>query len=429
MQIFDIVLDIINWIMIGITTLGFGFQLVYVICSWMKEKHFKVSEKKNRIAIVICGRNEESVISNTVKTILEKQNYPKDKYDVFVVAHNCTDNTYLEAKNAGAYAFEYNDSDPKHAMVSYPLRFIVNKLTTDYKGKYDIMIRFDADNLPCEDYLSRMNDAFESGVKIARPYEFSKNATQNSWTKVSAAYYMRDSRLPSNFRENAHLSSMLTGAGMMVAMEVLEAHGWDAMYMSEDAEFTLNRMMDGYKVHYVCDAIVYEDQPSTFKDTFNRNKRMGHGLTRLFFKKGFRFFGHAFKQKDWSFIDLFMQLFFVPVGVLCCLWFPAYYIYRFIITILASAGVPLWVSQAAGQQFLSETIPLVIIIIVVFYVVCALQTFLAVKFSQKHVKLESLKGFWGGIFLNPVFMVVWAVAITAGALGKGKWKAIKRNAK
>ena len=56
-----------------------------------KEKFVIKSHKpKNRIAILIASRNEESVIGKLVDSLL-KQKYPKELYDVYVIPNNCTD--------------------------------------------------------------------------------------------------------------------------------------------------------------------------------------------------------------------------------------------------------------------------------------------------------------------------------------------------
>lgn len=394
----------------------------------MKPKSFQKSDKKAKIAILICGRNEESVIGDTIDQLFAKQDYPRELYDVFVVAHNCSDKTFDMALKHGAKAFKYDDNDPKHARVAYPIKHGLEQILASGVD-YEFVIRFDADNHCKEDYLSRMNDAYQSGVKIARPFEWAKNYSQNIWSKVSATYYVRDSRIPSNFRERAHMSSMLTGAGMMFDLEIIKKHGWNAMSVSEDAEFTLDSMMNGYKVHYVADAIVLEDQPSTFVDTFNRLKRMGSGLNRLFFRKGFKFFGHFFKTGDFSFIDLFMQLFFIPVAVLCIGWFPAYYIFYIVSLIVNTYGVEFMGYMTAAQSAvaLQEIFVMVGVILGVYIVVYTLQTLIAMLLSKKHLGLKSIKGTWAGIFASSFFMMLWAIGITFGALSKPKWKQIKRN--
>ena len=58
---------------------------------------FKPAKKKHKYGIVIAARNEKYVIGNLLDSI-NKQDYPKNKLTVFVVADNCTDNTAKLAK-------------------------------------------------------------------------------------------------------------------------------------------------------------------------------------------------------------------------------------------------------------------------------------------------------------------------------------------
>jgi len=50
------------------------------------------SGRRHRFAVLICARNEETVIGELIGS-LQQQDYPADLFDVFVVADNCTDHT------------------------------------------------------------------------------------------------------------------------------------------------------------------------------------------------------------------------------------------------------------------------------------------------------------------------------------------------
>lgn len=421
----------VNWFFIALASAGTLFQLCYILFAFLKPKRFPKSERINRIGVLICARDEEEVIADVVRELREKQSYPKEAYDIYVVADNCSDRTAEEAEKAGAVVLIHQDPDPKTHRVSYALKYGFDYLLKEKPDAYDFFIRFDADNHAKEDYLSKMNDAFNTGVELARPYEASLNPTQNNWSKVSATYYYRDSRLASNFRERANMDSMLTGAGLMVSARLLKkSGGWDAMGMSEDAEFTLQRLFENERVHYVSEAVVYEDQPSSSKDTWSRLVRMGHGLHSLFWRKGFHLLGHFFVSGRWSNVDLFNQLMFIPVAVFCCLWFPAYYIYFIIVHLmngyLGMSILPMF-SAFESQGQLWELSWMIAVVLVLYYFTYAFQTWLACHFSKKDGNLSSLKGLWSGILLSPVFMVFYGLAITVGALSHPQWRKVHRN--
>lgn len=420
------ILEIINYVFIGLTSIGFLFQIVMIFFFFLKPKKFKESDKKAKIAVIVPVHNEEGVIGATLDAIYGS-NYPQELYDVYVICHNCNDKSEIRALEKGAIAIPYRDENPDHKMVAYPLSFGLKKILESEKG-YDFVIRFDADNKPHPDYLTKMNDAFQQGVEIARGFEASSNPTQNTWTAVSAAYYIRDSRIASNFRERAHLDSMLTGAGMMVSTAILKESGWDAFSMSEDAEYTINRLLEKKRVHYVAEAIVYEDQPSTFKATWSRLTRMGNGLNRLFWRKGFNLFGHFFKSGRWSNVDLFFQLMFVPLDVICFLWFPLYYIgYAIIHMVNANTGFFQLMTPNESATALVTLLMMAGYVILVFLVLYTVQTFLAVWLSKKSIGMEHIKGMKRGCFLSSLFMVLYGFAILAGIFTNAGWSKVERN--
>ena len=415
MDIFNQVIEIINNVFLVLCGIAFAVQLIYVLFFWMKPRRYKPAKTQHRFGIIIPARNEEEVIADTVKTLF-RQNYPRELFDVFVVAHNCTDRTAERAREAGATVFELNDDDPKHKRVSYALQHGFREILRNY-DHYDAFIHFDADNLMNDDYIARMNDALDSGVKIARCFENSKNIDQNLWTGVSGLYYIRDSRIACHVRSALHTDQMLTGAGMMVSADIIRRHnGWKCMGVSDDAEFTLQAMLEGERTYYVPDAMVYEDQPSTLRDTVNRNKRMGHGLFKLFFTHGLRCFGKFFTTFRFGYLDMFLTLLFIPIAVVACTWFPLFYGYK----IIYAAAVGDVATLAAFGKLIGY------VLLFAFYLPFMLQTLLAAALERKKLNVPFRK-LLPAIFLSPLFMIVYAISICLGVFSRPSWKKIKRN--
>ena len=193
-----------------------------------------------------------------------------------------TDDTAALAEKAGAIVLVHNDPDPAHHMAAYPLRFGIEHILSVEDDPYEIVIRVDADNRLNAEYSSLMNDAYQSGVDLARPYEGAINAAQNFFTKACTMFYVFESRYGSRVRERLGLAAHVNGSGAMMSARMLKATGgYDCVTISEDAEYYFNRLLDGYKGHFVEDAVVSEDMPSSLKDTYNRNKRIGSGSVSL----------------------------------------------------------------------------------------------------------------------------------------------------
>ena len=103
---------IINFIITAIFALCYTYQFIYVPVSLYMQrrdrKNKKASEEhlENHLkhyAVLISARNEEHVIGQLIDSI-NNQTYKGD-VTTFVMADNCTDDTYGEAIRHGAVAY------------------------------------------------------------------------------------------------------------------------------------------------------------------------------------------------------------------------------------------------------------------------------------------------------------------------------------
>lgn len=240
------VLETINNVVIGIVSVAFAFQVIYLFLFFLKPQKYCKAKVKHKFAVVVCAHNEGEVIGATVRNLL-LQKYPQNLYKVFVIADNCTDDTALIAEKAGATVYKRQESDPKKQGKSYALKFGLDAVLKDYPDT-EAVILFDADNFPLPDYIDKMNDAFDSGVTLARGYNHASNLTQNVVAGVSGLWYIRDCRFNCHARSALRIGEMLVGGGMMFAASVIrEDGGWKAMGYSEDAEFTCNQLFKSVK--------------------------------------------------------------------------------------------------------------------------------------------------------------------------------------
>lgn len=420
-QIFNKILDNINIVLTTIIGIAFASQLMYTLFFFVPSQKFKKADKFNKFAVLIPARNESKVIADTIECI-KKMNYPKDRYDIYVIADNCTDDTAEIARNSGAIVLEHNDDNPKHKKVSYALEYFFDIMLKENKD-YDAYIRFDADNLVHPDYIARMNDALCEGAEFARGYNNSKNLTENVVSGVSGLWYIRDCRFASQGRSFLRTAQMVPGSGMMIKASIIkEQGGWTALGISEDSEITMNLLFKKHKAVYVSDAILYDDQPTTLNDCLKRNIRIGHGIHKLFYTHGIKAFFFAFTHMHWgprwfwSIIDMFLTLFFVPIAVLCCTWLPLYY------------GYSLIYNACIGNWALFNTIlsGIGIALVCAFIIPFILQAVLVYFLDKKKIN-KPFKKLLPAILLFPMFMIIYALGIFLGALSKPKWSPIKRS--
>ena len=168
-----------------IASLFYGLYFLVMATGVFGKKKEKINNsKKNHFAILIAARNEEEVIGNLIKS-LKKQNYPKDKYDIYVIINNCTDNTLEVARDAGANIIECTEKVKTKGDV---LKYTFNKLKDN--KKIDAYVIFDADNVVHSDFLNKMNNSINAGYEVVQGFRDSKNVCDN-WLSTSYAllYY------------------------------------------------------------------------------------------------------------------------------------------------------------------------------------------------------------------------------------------------
>ncbi len=423
------VLSTINNVILFLIGIPFSLQLIFMLLFWLPKKRYAKSDKKNRLCVIICAHNEEDVIANTVRRIFERQNYPRELYDVYVVAHNCTDRTAELARAAGAIVFVHDDPDPAHHIVSYALRHGYEKIL-ETGIDYAFSIRLDADNHINDDFFSLMNDAFCAGVQIARPYESALNMTQNQFTRACGLYYTFDSRFASRVRERLHLDAHVNGPGSMTDMNIIrKLGGYDTISIVEDTEFCFKRMLDGYRCHFVEDAVVYEDLPSSFRDTMNRNKRIASGNVRLLAKYTPRMLWNTVKQLRLSFVEQLLTYFFMIICVLLCTWIPAYYIYA--CSYLGANGLMSYGDVAAaglsGPGFWELLLIIGCCLAVLFVFAGIAQGLLLVLLDYRKMGAARRRDLLSGAFLFPFFTVIYCVTMAIGVFSKPRWAKINRN--
>lgn len=268
-------LYILREALVWILTIFWVYQIAISLCSLvkLKDKPLKI-EKDHRFMAIIPAHNEEAVVGNLVES-LKKQNYNKELYDIYVIADNCTDNTAKVAKEAGAIVYERFDDTKKTK--GYALNWFLQQKIKE-NAPYDAFFIFDADNIVDKDFIKNMNKKLCQGEDVVQGYRDIKNPTDSWITAGYAIFYWTMHRFYHLARYNIGLSPLLNGTGFMVRFDVVKPNGWDTETLTEDIEFSLKRIIAGKKLGWATDAIVYDEQPVGFKQSWSQRSRwtVGH---------------------------------------------------------------------------------------------------------------------------------------------------------
>ena len=291
-------------ISILLQVISFGFGAYYFLVSlfgWYtgKGKEEAKSSKIHKFAMVVAAHNEEAVIGNMVKS-LQEIDYPKEAYDIFVIADNCTDSTASVAREAGALVYERSHDTLKGK--GHALEWMFNKIF-EMEKHYDAVSIFDADNIVGEGYLKEMNKEMNKGYKVVQGYVDSKNPFDSWITCAYSVSFWFVSRLFQNARYNLGLTCQLSGTGFIVSTDLLKEMGWGATCLTEDMEFTAKLALKGEKVGYASGAIVYDEKPLTFSQSWHQRKRWMQGHADVCSRFALKLLKRAFTKGDWACFD------------------------------------------------------------------------------------------------------------------------------
>lgn len=253
-------------------TLYFAVVAVFAL---KKRRRRAQAAPQTRFAVIAAARNEEAVIGNLVRSVLD-QDYPAGLRDVFVVPNNCTDGTEAAAAAAGAEILRCQGP------VSGKGDALRQAFAQLQSRRYDAYVVFDADNTLAPDYLARMNDAFAGGAMACKSRTRAANPTAAGVAGCYGLYNTCFDLIWNRPRAACGLSAKLIGTGFAFRREVLEElGGWNTATIAEDAEFSSQLAQAGCRVEWVPEAVNYDEEPTSFLASLHQRKRWCSGIMQV----------------------------------------------------------------------------------------------------------------------------------------------------
>lgn len=239
---------------------------------WFRAKPMTHGPQK-RFAVLIPAHNEERVVGPLMDSLVA-QDYPKDLYDIHVIADNCTDHTADVARNHGATVHVRVNHEKLGK--GFGIEWMLERLWSQ-QAEYDAVVMFDADNLVASNFLRIMNNRLCDGHQVIQGYLGVKNPF-DTWVSVSMAIsYWYSNRMWQNARQNLRLSCSLGGTGLCIDMPLLQDMGWGATGLTEDLEFGVRCVERGILPIWAHDAKVYDEKPTTLLSSLRQRLRWMQG--------------------------------------------------------------------------------------------------------------------------------------------------------
>ncbi len=296
----------------------YTYQMFYIAVPFFKKDKPHKTEKANKFAVLISARNESAVIKNLLDSI-KAQTYSKELVDVFVVADNCTDNTAEIARECGVNVYErFNKINVGKG---YALNYMLKNIDREYGlDSYDGYIVFDADNVLDPNYIEEMNKTFSDGYEIITSYRNSKNYGDTWISAGYALWFLRESKYLNYSRMLLDTSCAISGTGFMFSKNIAKRlGGWKYYLLTEDIEFTVDHVINDYSIGFCKNAVLYDEQPSEFKQSVRQRMRWAKGYFQVFCNYGLRLVKGTLKGKSFSCYDMSMSILPAVVFTVCTL--------------------------------------------------------------------------------------------------------------
>ena len=405
-----VLLSVLDVVLVVLGGAGMLYQAVCIVISlFAKPIKFPEAPMNKRYAVLISARNEANVIGNLIDC-LHSQTYPSELIDIWLVADNCTDNTADVVRFLGCHVVERHNLELVGK--GYALTYLLgHMLDIGVADDYEAYFVFDADNKLDKHYIEEMNKGFQAGFKILTSYRNSVNLSDNWVSSGSALWFIRESRFVSASRMWLGNSCHVGGTGFMFSQEIMRRNnGWKFHLLTEDLEFTMDSVLHGDRIGYCGTAILYDEQPVTFAQSWRQRLRWSKGFLQVFRYYGPALIKRAVRERDFSAVDFTLLL--CPFTVLG--------IARVLLGMLfAACGFVTWQSQLNSLTGWTSGI----VISVIGMMGLAALTIVA---ERDHVGATN-KELLAYVLAFPIYMLSYVPISFQAVFAKSEWKPIEHK--
>ncbi len=212
--------------------------------------------EKKKIAVLIPSYKEDNIIVDTAEKAIQ-QDYPKNYFDVFVIADKLKSETVAKIRALPVNVIEVQF---EISMKAKSIHEAMKQITG-----YDIVMVLDADNVMSPGCLEKVNHAFQKGFKAVQCHRVAKNRN-NAVAVLDVISEEINNNLFRRGQRALGFSSSLIGSGMAFELDtfrnifnlpdILDNPG-------EDREIDLQLMKEDILVEFIDDALVFDEKVSS----------------------------------------------------------------------------------------------------------------------------------------------------------------------
>ena len=303
---FWILLYIIDWILFALVVITVLYLGVFAIASlFNRHSAFNKAKKQNRFAVLIPSYMQDDVIEHTVVSILG-QVYPMRMFDVVVISDHQSEMTNMKLAQ---YPITLLTPDFAESSKAKSLQYAILNLP-EFKI-YDIALVLDADNIVSQEFLTQVNDAFETAAtKAIQLHRISRNR-DTAAARMGSIFEEINNAIFRRGHITLGMSAALAGSGTAYDFNWFKTNVMKTKTAGEDKELEALLLRQGYFIDYFDHILVYGEKQRT---TLKMNEQHGRWAIQQIqnFIRNIKFLPGAIFSKQYDLADKIIQWMLLP---------------------------------------------------------------------------------------------------------------------
>ncbi len=287
----------------------FGFFIFYlltlsILALFVKLRASFPGSWSRKFCIVIPAHNEESSIERTLRSIF-KIEYPRDHFDVVVVADNCTDKTAEIATSVGSIVFKRTNTELRGK--GFALKWCFDKLLSSENG-YDAFVVIDADSVTSTNILIVLNFYLDQGSKVIQATDIVEPQAGVWSSEMTRIGFLLYNYVRALGRTVINCPTGLHGNGMCFSVDVIKAVPWKAYSLAEDLEYGIQLLLNGYQTDFAPEAVVLATMPTKSEHAKSQRARWEGGRFPVIKRYFFPLLTTTLKSRSYKYFDRLIDL-------------------------------------------------------------------------------------------------------------------------
>lgn len=330
---------IIFALIILLITLPGTCELLFLTIGGILPRSLQIQKDSSRLIVVIPAYNEEIHITKTIESLKKCEG----KFDLAVVADNCTDNTEKIASALGVRVIKR--ADLNHRGKNFALEFAFKKLLQE---NYDVFVVVDADTTVKSNFISTIKQHISpKNPAIQTRYDLYPT------NRLAALTFLAFNYLRPRGRQYWGLSSGILGNGFALHKSVLTTIPFGIDSVVEDLSYHLKLVENGFKVQFLENTCVYSECPQSAVGKVTQRQRWEGGRLKELFQSFPNLVRNILKGQL-SLIEPLLDLMLLPLTYHTCLLLLLLVIPVFPTQIYACMALGIVCMHFAAAIFLSE---------------------------------------------------------------------------